>query len=481
MLLQANLLIGYWGNAVLYAAQILNATPRTEQMKSPLEVLFHKKPDFNKFRAFGCLAFRHKNSKSGFGEKSERCIFLGLNNRKFKLKSLLSNRIFETANADFDDTKFPKSIKPSVEKKKFITFTVPKGVTFQNPSLPGIRNPTPTDIAIPTPPSSPPPSHESSTEDDVAPNANERNLKDSTPEDSESDKSSDPPESPPCPPGRRPSFDSGYSNSVRPDKFNQERQQPGYQEKYGQGKQRSKSIKALIMKIQGEDPDPETAPKSFRQARSSKFWDKWEAPIKKEYEALTALNTWELIPRANLPKDATIHNPVWKMKIKDNGRKKARLCFNSFFQEHGVDFFDTFSPVARYEGVHIVLHLVFSSGGKAKLGDIPNVFINSEVDAKVFMNELEGFKTDDSMVCRLLRNLYGMKQASRCWHKDINDFLITTMRMKSLSSTHCIYLKRLSESDWLVIILYVDDLLICSNIDEAIEEAFRQLGKWKIR
>ena len=79
-----------------------------------------------------------------------------------------------------------------------------------------------------------------------------------------------------------------------------------------------------------------------------------------------------------------------------------------------------------------------------------------------------------------LRNLYGMKQASRCWHKDINDFLITTMRMKSLSSTHCIYLKKLSESDWLVIILYVDDLLICSNIDEVIEEAFRQLGKWKI-
>ena len=77
------------------------------------------------------------------------------------------------------------------------------------------------------------------------------------------------------------------------------------------------------MKIQGEDPDPETAPKSFRQAQSSKFWDKWEAPIKKEYEALTALNTWELIPRANLPKDATIHNPVWKMKIKDNGQKKA--------------------------------------------------------------------------------------------------------------------------------------------------------------
>ena len=93
----------------------------------------------------------------------------------------------------------------------------------------------------------------------------------------------------------------------------------------------------------------------------------------------------------------------------------------------------------------------------------------------------EGFKTDDSMVCHLLRNLYGMKQASRCWHKDINDFLITTMRMKSLSSTHCIYLKRLSESDWLVIILYVDDLLICLNIDEAIKEAFRQLGKWKIR
>ena len=53
-----------------------------------------------------------------------------------------------------------------------------------------------------------------------------------------------------------------------------------------------------------------------------------------------------------------------------------------------------------------MLHFVFSYGGKAKLGDIPNTFINSEVDAEVFMNKLEGFQTDALKVCQLLQNLY---------------------------------------------------------------------------
>ena len=93
-----------------------------------------------------------------------------------------------------------------------------------------------------------------------------------------------------------------------------------------------------------------------------------------------------------------------------------------------------------------MLHFVFSYRGKAKLGDIPNAFINSEVDAEVFMNEPEGFRTNALKVCQLLQNLYGMKQASRCWHKDIDSFLTKDMGLIRLTSTHCIYLKKVSDS-----------------------------------
>ena len=68
MLLQANLSIGYWGNAVHHAVQILNATPRTDQKRSLLEIVFHKLPDYDKLHVFRCLAFHHKQSKSGFEE-----------------------------------------------------------------------------------------------------------------------------------------------------------------------------------------------------------------------------------------------------------------------------------------------------------------------------------------------------------------------------------------------------------------------------
>ena len=106
MLLQANLLISYWGDTVHYAVQVLNTMPWTGQMKSPLKIVFCKIPDYDKLHVFRCLAFRHKQSKSSFEEKSEKCLFLGLRGGKFKLKSLQTNTIFETIDATFNNKEY---------------------------------------------------------------------------------------------------------------------------------------------------------------------------------------------------------------------------------------------------------------------------------------------------------------------------------------------------------------------------------------
>ena len=221
---------------------------------------------------------------------------------------------------------FPRSIKQPIKKSSFVSFSIP--FPNQEKNKPGSNAPTFDKIL---PPSSP----IQSDKDNESIQSNNNGVDEPVPA------------SPKHIPGQQLSFDSGYNDRICRNKFNQDISKPGFHKDFGRGKRnRNKLIKKLLLALQGEERDPEVAPKSFRAAKSKKFWDKWEAPIKKEYDALIALNTWELILKSSIPPNTTVHNPVWKMKIKDNGRRKARLCFNGFFQEHGINFFETFSPVA---------------------------------------------------------------------------------------------------------------------------------------
>ena len=79
-LFQARLPVSFWGESILTASHLINRTPsQVLKAKTPYEVLFGKKPDFDKLRVFGCLCYSHRKArdKDKFGDRSRKCIFVG--------------------------------------------------------------------------------------------------------------------------------------------------------------------------------------------------------------------------------------------------------------------------------------------------------------------------------------------------------------------------------------------------------------------
>jgi hypothetical protein len=107
--------------------------------------------------------------------------------------------------------------------------------------------------------------------------------------------------------------------------------------------------------------------------------------IQLEYNALIENQTWEPIDWKSVPNGVPIHKLIWKFKIKEDGRYKARLCFDRRFQEAGVDYFDTFASAMQLETFRIIINMTLQNGGELKHLDIPNAFLNTDVDANVYI------------------------------------------------------------------------------------------------
>ena len=95
--------------------------------------------------------------------------------------------------------------------------------------------------------------------------------------------------------------------------------------------------------------------------------------------------------------------------------------------------------------------------------DVKINFLNGNLEEEVYMDQPQGFaiKEKERMVCELKKSIYGLKQASRQWYLKFND-TITSFRFKENIVDQCIYLK-VNESKFIILILYIDDILLATN------------------
>eukprot|EP00253_Pinus_taeda_P025251 PITA_25251 len=144
--------------------------------------------------------------------------------------------------------------------------------------------------------------------------------------------------------------------------------------------------------------------------------------MNEELEKIEKNNTWELVSR---PNDKNVIGTKWIFKNKLNGngeviRTKARIVCKGYAQQEGIDFEETFAPVARLEAIRMFLALSSFQKFKVYQMDVKFSFLNGDLEEEVYIEKLDGFilGNDPKLVCKLKKALYGIKQAPRACNEE---------------------------------------------------------------
>lgn len=122
-------------------------------------------------------------------------------------------------------------------------------------------------------------------------------------------------------------------------------------------------------------------------------------------------------------------NWIYKNKYDESGnvtRNKERLVAQGYTQIEGVDFDETFAPVARLESIRLLLGISCMLKFKLFQMDVKSAFLNGYLNEEVYMDQPKGFTDPNSPnhVFKLNKALYGLKQAPRAWYERLIEFLI---------------------------------------------------------
>ena len=214
---------------------------------------------------------------------------------------------------------------------------------------------------------------------------------------------------------------------------------------------------------------------------NSEDCDKWLATSQEEFNGLTEMGVWKLVDR---PTDRKTIKCRWTYVLKADGRYKARLVAKGYTQVQGIDYEETFSPVARYESIRYLLAHAALLDWEIEAMDVKLAYLHGVLDEEIYMEQPEGFiaKGEENKVCRLIQSLYGLKQAGQVWNRTFAHTIKKKLGFNTIHSDAGVYIlhchhKRGDSNMDMILILYVDDLLILGEDLSKIEDVKHQLGK----
>jgi hypothetical protein len=188
----------------------------------------------------------------------------------------------------------------------------------------------------------------------------------------------------------------------------------------------------------------------------------WMDAMTEEYQSIIKNDVWEIVPR---PKTKDVVSSKWIYKIKhvvDGSieKHKAKFVARGFSQKEGIDYEETFSPVARYTSIRTIIALAAKMKWKLHQIDVKTSFLNGVIEEEVYIEQPQGFEVEDKKthVCRLKKTLYGLKQAPRAWYGRIDSFLTSLGFTKSKVDSNLYSMVMNDES--VTLLLYVDDLFL---------------------
>ena len=156
---------------------------------------------------------------------------------------------------------------------------------------------------------------------------------------------------------------------------------------------------------------------------------------------------------------------------------KTRLVAKGFKQTHGIDYDETFSPVAMLKSIRILIAIAAYHDYEIWQMDVKIVFLNGNLLEDVYMTQPEGFvqPKNSGKVCKLQRSIYGLKHASRSWNLRFDESVKGFGFVKN-EDEPCVY-KKISGSAIVFLVLYVDDILLIGNDIPTLQNVKSWLGK----
>jgi Reverse transcriptase (RNA-dependent DNA polymerase) len=172
----------------------------------------------------------------------------------------------------------------------------------------------------------------------------------------------------------------------------------------------------------------------------------------------------------------------WVFTVKQNPegrveRYKARLVAKGYSQTYGIDYDETFAPVAKMSTVRILISLAANGDWKLHQLDVKNAFLHSDLLEEVYIEVSPGFGTKQTVgkVCRLNKSLYGLKQSPRAWFDRFRKAIIG-MGYRQTNADHTVFFRR-HRAHITVLVVYVDDMIISGNDEGEIALLKKKLGK----
>jgi Reverse transcriptase (RNA-dependent DNA polymerase) len=152
-------------------------------------------------------------------------------------------------------------------------------------------------------------------------------------------------------------------------------------------------------------------------------------------------------------------------------RYKTRLVARRYTQTHGVDYYETYAPVAKMNTIQILFSTAVNQGWTLYQMDVKNVFLQRTLEEEVYMTLPPGHAKENysNLACRLKKLINGLKQSPRVWHGKLNSYL-NSCNFAISSTDHSLFIKRNDISIIIIVLVYIDDLIITGNDQREIRE-----------
>jgi hypothetical protein len=426
LLLESSVPSKFWVEALSTAVYLINRLPsQVLNLDSPYYRLYHQHPSYLNLHTFGCVCFVHlpPHERHKLSAQSVKCAFMGysISHKGYVCYDLCSNKCRISRNVVFFENQsffsthvesLPEiSILPCFDELSPLTERFKPGMVYTR------RQPT-----LPLPETDP----SSETVPTTSPEIDQ------------------PSETIPA---------SGPRRSARvsrpPDRY-------GFSHT---------SLNTTLSST--------SIPTCFSEAVKYECWQK---AMDEELRALQDNHTWDVVPCPSNVK-AIGCKWVYSVKLRSDGtldRYKARLVALGNRQEYGVDYEETFAPVAKMTTVRTVISVAASQGWPLHQMDVKNAFLHGDLKEDIYMTPPPGlFSSPSSAVCKLKRSLYGLKQAPRAWFEKFRSTLLRFSFVQSQYDSSLFLCK--TPAGLVLLLVYVDDIVITGTDSSLIEHLKQNL------